>query len=77
MCRKLSCLAAVLALALLSACGHTEGHYTPPSSSPAPATQAVPTQTPEPTPEPTPTQYVDLPVPDSTMPPWLENPTEG
>lgn len=55
MCRKLSCLAAVLALALLSACGHTEGHYTPPSSSPAPATQAVPTQTPEPTPEPTPT----------------------
>lgn len=42
MCRKLSCLAAVLALALLSACGHTEGHYTPPSS-PAPATQAVPT----------------------------------
>ena len=36
MCRKLSYLtAAVLLLALLSGCGRTEGHYTPPPS-PAP-----------------------------------------
>lgn len=64
MCRKLSYLtAAVLLLALLSGCGRTEGHYTPPPSSPAPATQAVPTQTPEPTPEP-------APEPTPTPLPW-------
>ena len=45
----------------------------PPSQDPVVDPGIAPT----PTPEPTPTQYVDLPVPDATMPPWLENPTEG
>ena len=55
--------------------------WTPPSQDPwvPPSQDPVvdPGTDPTPTPEPTPTQYVDLPVPDSTMPPWLENPTEG
>ena len=55
--------------------------WTPPSQDPwvPPSQDPVvdPGIAPTPTPEPTPTQYVDLPVPDATMPPWLENPTEG
>lgn len=55
--------------------------WTPPSQDPwvPPSQDPVvdPGTDPTPTPEPTPTQYVDLPVPDATMPPWLENPTEG
>ena len=59
----------------------TQDPWSPPSQDPwvPPSQDPVvdPGTAPTPTPEPTPTQYVDLPVPDATMPPWLENPTEG